>query len=55
MNGVDSPEGTVCKLKAGPLWDQELFEVNQEFNSRDMYSYKYLFKINWMDTQIQGF
>lgn len=36
-DGVDSPEGTVCKLKAGPLWDQELFEVNQEFNSKDMY------------------
>jgi hypothetical protein len=43
-DGVDSPEGTVCKLKAGPLWDQELFEVNQEFNSKDMYYYKYLFK-----------
>lgn len=43
-DGVDSPVGTVCKLKAGPLWDQELFEVNQSFNSKDMYYYKYLFR-----------
>ena len=43
-DGVDSPEGTVCKLKAGPLWDQELFEVNHNFNSKDMYYYKYLFR-----------
>ena len=34
----------MCKLKAGPLWDQELFEVNQSFNSKDMYYYKYLFR-----------
>lgn len=43
-DGVDSPQGTVCKLKAGPLWDQELFLVNHEFNSRDMYYYRNLFK-----------
>lgn len=43
-DGVDSPAGTVCKLKAGPLWDQELFEVYHQFNSKDMYYYKYLFK-----------
>ena len=43
-DGVDSPPGTVCKLKAGPLWDQELFEVNKSFNSKDMYYYKYLFQ-----------
>ena len=43
-DGVDSPKGTVCKLKAGPLWDQEWFLVNQKFNSKDMYYYKYLFK-----------
>lgn len=44
LDGVDSPEGTVCKLKAGPLWDQELFLVDKKFNSKDMYYYKYLFK-----------
>lgn len=43
-DGVDSPKGTVCKLKAGPLWDQELFEVNHKFNSKNMYYYRYLFK-----------
>ena len=43
-DGVDSPAGTVCKLKAGPLWDQELFEVNLRFNSKEMYYYKYLFQ-----------
>lgn len=43
-DGVDSPKGTVAKLKAGPLWDQELFEVKKKFNSRDMYYYKYLFR-----------
>lgn len=43
-DGVDSPAGTVCRLKAGPLWDQELFQVNKSFNSRNMYYYKYLFK-----------
>ena len=43
-DGVDSPPGTVCKLKAGPLWDQELFLVDQQFNSKDMYYFKYLFK-----------
>ena len=43
-DGVDSPPGTVCRLKAGPLWDQELFLVEQTFNSKNMYYYKYLFK-----------
>ena len=43
-DGVDSPRGTVCKLKAGPLWDQEWFLVDRKFNSKDMYYYKYLFK-----------
>ena len=43
-DGVDSPPGTVCKLKAGPLWDQEWFLVNYEFNSKNMYYYKYLFQ-----------
>ena len=43
-DGSDSPNGTVCKLKAGPLWDQELFLVDRQFNSKDMYYYKYLFK-----------
>ena len=43
-DGVDSPPGTVARLKAGPLWDQELFEVHREFNSKDMYYYEYLFK-----------
>ena len=43
-DGVDSPPGTVCKLKAGPLWDQELFLVDKQFNSKDMYYFKYLFK-----------
>ena len=43
-DGVDSPKGTVCKLKAGPLWDQEWFLVNLEFNSKDMYYYHYLFQ-----------
>ena len=43
-DGVDSPEGTVSKLKAGPLWDQELFQVEKRFNSKDMYYYKYLFR-----------
>ena len=43
-DGVDSPPGTVCRLKAGPLWDQELFLVDKEFNSKDMYYFKYLFK-----------
>ncbi len=43
-DGVDSPAGTVSKLKAGPLWDQELFQVEKRFNSKDMYYYKYLFK-----------
>ena len=43
-DGVDSPPGTVCKLRAGPLWDQELFQVEHKFNSKDMYYYKYLFK-----------
>lgn len=43
-DGVDSPDGTVCKLKAGPLWDQELFLTDCEFNSKNMYYYKYLFK-----------
>jgi len=43
-DGVDSPKGTVCKLKAGPLWDQEWFLVDHKFNSKDMYYYKYLFK-----------
>ncbi len=43
-DGVDSPPGTVCKLKAGPLWDQELFLMDKKFNSKDMYYFKYLFK-----------
>ena len=43
-DGVDSPAGTVCKLKAGPLWDQEWFLVDHVFNSKNMYYYKYLFK-----------
>ena len=43
-DGVDSPAGTVCKLKAGPLWDQEWFLVDKQFNSKNMYYYKYLFK-----------
>ncbi|MBP5334063.1 MAG: CotH kinase family protein [Bacteroidales bacterium] len=43
-DGVDSPAGTVSKLKAGPLWDQELFQVEKQFNSKDMYYYKYLFR-----------
>ena len=43
-DGVDSPKGTVCRLKAGPLWDQEWFLVNHKFNSKDMYYYKYLFR-----------
>ncbi|MBQ9410901.1 MAG: CotH kinase family protein [Bacteroidales bacterium] len=43
-DGVDSPPGTVCKLKAGPLWDQELFLVDKQFNSKDMYYFKYLFR-----------
>lgn len=43
-DGVDSPAGTVCRLKAGPLWDQEWFLVDHVFNSKDMYYYKYLFK-----------
>ena len=43
-DGVDSPEGTVCKLKAGPLWDQELFLVDHAFNSKDMYYFQYLFQ-----------
>ena len=43
-DGVDSAPGTVCKLKAGPLWDQELFLVDKKFNSKDMYYFKYLFK-----------
>ena len=43
-DGVDSPPGTVCKLKAGPLWDQELFNVDFQFNSKNMYYFKYLFK-----------
>lgn len=43
-DGVDSPKGTVCKLKAGPLWDQELFLVDHVFNSKDAYYFKYLFK-----------
>lgn len=43
-DGVDSPPGTIARLKAGPLWDQELFEVRKSFNSKDMYYYKYLFR-----------
>ena len=43
-DGVDSPKGTVCKLKAGPLWDQELFLVDHEFNTKDAHYFKYLFK-----------
>lgn len=43
-DGVDSPPGTVCKLKAGPLWDQEWFLTDRMFNSKDMYYFKYLFK-----------
>ena len=43
-DGVDSPKGTVCKLKAGPLWDQEWFLVQKQFNSKDMYYYHYLFQ-----------
>ena len=43
-DGVDSSPGTVCKLKAGPLWDQELFLVDKVFNSKDAHYFKYLFK-----------
>lgn len=43
-DGIDSPPGTVCKLKAGPLWDQELFQVDLAFNSKNMYYFKYLFR-----------
>ena len=43
-DGVDSPKGTVCKLKAGPLWDQELFLVDKQFNNKDAYYFKYLFR-----------
>lgn len=43
-DGVDSPKGTVCKLKAGPLWDQELFLVDHKFNTRNAYYFKYLFQ-----------
>lgn len=43
-DGVDSPKGTVCLLKAGPLWDQELFLVDHEFNTKDAHYFKYLFR-----------
>ena len=43
-DGVDSPKGTVSKLMAGPLWDQEWFLVDREFNSKNMYYFKYLFR-----------
>ena len=47
-DGVDSPVGTVCKLKAGPLWDQEIFNNHTTWfywgeNSNALY-YKYLFR-----------
>jgi len=44
-DGVDSPEGTICKLKVGPVWDQELFfHLNSffwQYNSNAHY-FKYL-------------
>ena len=36
--------GVVSKLMAGPLWDQELFEVKHRFNNKDAHYFKYLFK-----------
>lgn len=43
-DGKDSPEGTVCKLKCGPLWDQEIFHVNMEFPNKDCYYFTQFFK-----------
>jgi hypothetical protein len=34
-DGVDSPKGTVCKLKAGPFWDQEMIFTNHWWNNKD--------------------
>lgn len=43
-DGVDSPPNTVCKLKAGPLWDLEVLYCDQSFNTKDAHYYGALFK-----------
>lgn len=43
-DGVDSPSGTVCKLKAGPLWDQEVLLMDFEFYSLYSHYFYQLFK-----------
>lgn len=43
-DGIDSAPGSICKLKAGPLWDQEAFEVYQRFNTKEAWWFSYLFK-----------
>lgn len=43
-DGVDSDPGTIAKLKAGPLWDLEVFFAWKWFQHKDSYYFKYLFK-----------
>ena len=43
-DGIDSPVGTVCKLKAGPLWDQEVLLMNYDLYSTYAMYYSKLFQ-----------
>lgn len=43
-DGVDSPEGTACKMKAGPFWDQEMIFTNHWWNNKDAHYFGALFK-----------
>lgn len=43
-DGVDSEPGTVCKMKAGPFWDQEMIFVDHWWNNKDAHYFGALFK-----------
>lgn len=43
-DGVDSAPGTVCKMKAGPFWDQEMIFTDHWWNNKDAHYFGALFK-----------
>jgi len=43
-DGVDSEPGTVCKMKAGPFWDQEEIWTAHWWNNKDAHYFGALFK-----------
>ena len=42
-DGIDSEPGSVCKMKAGPFWDQEMIYVAHWWNNKDAHYFGALF------------